>query len=69
VLADRLAWDWVITIVAFFMLIGVALTFAIREAIEQPVVPRTLRQAIVDPFREFVSRRKHSGFCGIRHGA
>jgi MFS transporter, PAT family, beta-lactamase induction signal transducer AmpG len=57
VLADRLAWDWVITIVAFFMLIGVALTLFIREAIEQPVVPRTLREAIVDPFREFVSRR------------
>jgi MFS transporter, PAT family, beta-lactamase induction signal transducer AmpG len=61
VLADHLAWETVITIVALFMLIGIGLTLSIREAIAEPVAPRSLRQAIVDPFREFIARR------GVRH--
>ncbi len=63
VLSDRMDWEWVIAIVALFMLVGVGLTLSIREAIANPVAPRTLRQAIVEPFREFVARR------GIRYAA
>jgi PAT family beta-lactamase induction signal transducer AmpG len=57
VLADRMPWHWVITIVAGFMLIGIAMTLCVREAIAEPQVPQTLRQAIVYPFREFLTRR------------
>ena len=57
VLSDTMTWDWVITIVALFMLVGVGLTFSIKEAIAHPATPRTLRQAIVEPFHEFVTRR------------
>ena len=57
VLSDSMDWGWVITIVALFMLVGVGLTLSIKEAIAQPAAPRTLRQAIVEPFREFVTRR------------
>ena len=57
VLADHLAWDWVIRIVALFMLVGIGLTLTIGEAIARPVAPRSLREAIVEPFREFVTRR------------
>ncbi len=57
VLADRLAWQWVIAIVALFMLVGIGLTLSIREAVAQPVAPRSLRSAIVEPFREFIVRR------------
>ncbi len=57
VLSDSMAWDSVITIVALFMLVGVGLTLSIKEAIAHPAAPRTLRQAIVEPFHEFVTRR------------
>jgi PAT family beta-lactamase induction signal transducer AmpG len=57
VLSDHLDWQWVITIVALFMLVGVGLTLSIPEAVAQPLAPQSLRQAIIEPFREFVSRR------------
>jgi len=57
VLADHMAWEWVMSIVAAFMLVGIGLTLSIGEAIAQPVAPSTLRQAFVEPFREYVGRR------------
>ncbi len=57
VLADRLAWQWVIAIVALFMLVGIGMTLSIREAISRPAAPQSLRDAIVEPFREFIVRR------------
>ena len=36
------------------MLVGIGLTLSIGEAVAHPAAPRTLRQAIVEPFREFV---------------
>jgi len=57
VLSDHLDWQWVITIVALFMLVGVGLTLSIPEAVAKPLAPQSLRQAIIEPFREFVSRR------------
>lgn len=57
VLADHLAWDWVIRIVALFMLVGIGLTLTIGEAIARPVTPHSLRDAVVEPFREFIARR------------
>ena len=63
VLSDRMDWESVIAVVAAFMLVGIGLTLSIREAIEHPVTPRTLRQAIVEPFREFVGRR------GVKYAA
>jgi len=57
VLADRLAWQSVITIVALFMLVGIGLTLSISEVPAKPNAPRSLRQAIVEPFREFIQRR------------
>lgn len=63
VLSDSLSWESVIAIVALFMLVGVGLTLSIGEAIVHPAAPRTLRQAIVEPFHEFVTRR------GFRYAA
>ena len=54
ILADRLPWNEVFMITALFMLPGLAMTLLIKE----PAVgaPRTLRQAIVEPFHEFITR-------------
>ncbi len=56
VLADYLPWQSVFTITALFMLPGLVTTLLISEPrIEHPP-PRTLFDAVVLPFREFVGR-------------
>jgi len=44
-----------------FMGVGLLLTLIIQEAIKNPAPPRTLREAVVEPFREFVQRKGLSG--------
>jgi PAT family beta-lactamase induction signal transducer AmpG len=56
ILADHLPWHTVFVIVALFMGVGLILTLAIQEAISDPIPPRTLREAVVEPFKEFVKR-------------
>lgn len=56
VLADQMGWDLVFVIMAAFMLIGIVMTLVIDEAMDQPVVPSTLRQAVTEPFQEFFGR-------------
>ena len=57
ILADFLPWHIVFAVVAAFMGVGVLLTLVIREAIAEPSPPRTMREAVVEPFREFVQRK------------
>jgi len=57
ILADFLPWHIVFVVVALFMAVGLLLTLFIREAIAEPSPPRTLREAVVEPFREFVQRK------------
>lgn len=56
VLADLLPWNQVFLITALFMLPGVAMTLVVREP-TRAIPPRTLRAAVVDPFREFFARQ------------
>jgi PAT family beta-lactamase induction signal transducer AmpG len=55
ILADHLPWSQVFMITALFMLPGMALAFAATEPVAG--APRTLRQAVVEPFHEFIGRR------------
>ena len=57
ILADFLPWHVVFVVVALFMGVGLVLTLSIQEAIANPSPPRTLREAVVEPFREFVQRK------------
>jgi PAT family beta-lactamase induction signal transducer AmpG len=57
ILADFLPWETVFIVVALFMLAGLGMTLLIQEAIAEPTPPRTLREAVVEPFREFVNRQ------------
>jgi len=57
ILADHLPWHIVFSVVALFMSVGLVMTLAIQEAIKDPIPPRTLREAVVEPFREFVHRK------------
>nr|NMF99706.1 MFS transporter [Aromatoleum toluolicum] len=56
ILADRLPWGEVFIITALFMLPGVAMTLMVNEPAIAKGAPRTLRDAVVEPFREFFGR-------------
>jgi PAT family beta-lactamase induction signal transducer AmpG len=56
ILADRLPWHMVFVIVALFMLVGVVMTLVIDEAIKEPSPPRSLKESVIEPFREFIGR-------------
>ncbi len=56
VLADFLPWNAVFLITALFMLPGLAMTLLVREPEIVQGMPKTLRQAVVEPFHEFIGR-------------
>ncbi len=56
ILADQFSWEVVFAIVGAFMLVGIGLTLAIAE-VSVPAHPTSLRRAIVDPFKEFITRK------------
>ena len=56
ILADRLPWDTVFSITALFMLPGMVMAFSVKEAALAGSVPKTLREAVLEPFREFAGR-------------
>lgn len=56
ILADRMAWDAVFWITAAFMLPGLACTLLIKEPEVYGEPPKTLEQAILLPFKEFLAR-------------
>ncbi|MEO8104055.1 MAG: AmpG family muropeptide MFS transporter [Betaproteobacteria bacterium] len=57
VLADHMSWSGVYLVTALFMLPGIVMTMLVKEPAQSSARPRTLREAIVEPFHEFISRR------------
>lgn len=56
ILADRLPWHMVFIVVALFMIVGIVMTMMIAEAIKDPTPPRSLKESVIEPFREFIGR-------------
>jgi PAT family beta-lactamase induction signal transducer AmpG len=56
ILSDRLPWSSVYVVTALFMLPGIAMTLAVREPLLVKGRPRTLREAVIEPFHEFITR-------------
>ena len=56
VLADHLPWDAVFTITALFMVPGIANTLLVSEPALARPAPRTLAEAVIEPFHEFITR-------------
>jgi PAT family beta-lactamase induction signal transducer AmpG len=56
VLADHLAWRSVFVITALFMLPGIVNTLLVAEPKRSRNAPRTLKEAVVEPFHEFITR-------------
>lgn len=57
ILADHISWQSVFLIVAAFMFIGIILTLIIRETNSTTLQPKTLQQAVVLPFKDFIDRK------------
>ena len=56
ILADHMQWHAVFMVVAAFMLIGMVMVLSIKEPIRDPLAPRTIKEAVIEPFREFLGR-------------
>ncbi|HLX30880.1 MAG TPA: AmpG family muropeptide MFS transporter [Casimicrobiaceae bacterium] len=56
ILADRMPWSAVYLMTALFMLPGIAMTLAVSEPRLVRGRPTNLREAIVEPFHEFIAR-------------
>jgi PAT family beta-lactamase induction signal transducer AmpG len=62
ILSDHLPWNAVYWVTAGFMGVGIVTTLVIREVSDDALAPHTLRDAVIEPFREFFARD------GIRAG-
>ena len=56
ILADFLPWSTVFLITALFMVPGMLMTILVSEPKIIGTPPKTLREAVVEPFREFIQR-------------
>jgi len=56
ILADHLPWAQVFLITALFMLPGLLLALFAAEPLIAKSAPKTLREAVVEPFHEFIHR-------------
>ncbi|PPD57217.1 MAG: AmpG family muropeptide MFS transporter [Methylotenera sp.] len=56
ILADHMAWSSVFLITALFMLPGILMTIFVSEPALKDGRPKTLKAAVIEPFKEFMSR-------------
>ncbi len=56
VLADVMPWSAVFPIVSLFMTVGIVTTLLVAETADEGIAPRTVREAVIEPFVEFFSR-------------
>lgn len=56
ILADHLPWNAVFAITAAFMLPGIVMVFLVAEPSAHGTPPKSLREAVVRPFSEFIAR-------------
>ncbi|QOZ82615.1 MULTISPECIES: AmpG family muropeptide MFS transporter [Chromobacterium] len=65
ILADYIPWDRVFLITALFMIPGVLMTLKVSEPKLAGQAPKTLREAVVEPFHEFITRQGWQGAAWI----
>jgi PAT family beta-lactamase induction signal transducer AmpG len=56
ILAAYMPWNLVIVVISLFMLIGVFQSFWINEIETEVEPPKTMREAVIEPFKEFFQR-------------
>ena len=63
ILADHLPWSSVFLITALFMLPGLLMTLLVSEPALKIGAPKSLRDAVVEPFHEFIHRHGIKSAC------
>jgi PAT family beta-lactamase induction signal transducer AmpG len=63
ILSDMMDWKYVFIIIGLFMLIGVVYSIVISENEDEVSPPKSLAEAVVEPFKEFFQRD------GVMNGA
>ncbi|GIT14649.1 MAG: hypothetical protein CM1200mP36_04050 [Gammaproteobacteria bacterium] len=53
---DLLPWGTVFWLVGLFMCVGMITTFLVPETADERIAPRSVREAVTEPFAEFFSR-------------
>lgn len=63
ILADHLPWNAVFFITAMFMLPGLVMTLLVSEPTLRGTPPKSLQEAVIEPFKEFIRRHgwHHAG--------
>jgi len=56
ILADNVPWAVSFWVTAGFMGVGIVTTLVIKEVSDDKMAPHTLREAVIGPFKEFISR-------------
>ena len=56
ILADHMAWSSVFIITALFMIPGILMTIFVAEPALKDGRPKTLKAAVIEPFKEFIGR-------------
>jgi MFS transporter, PAT family, beta-lactamase induction signal transducer AmpG len=57
VLADFFAWNFVFIVTALFMLPGIIMTLMVSEPKLKIASPKTLKEAVIEPLKEFKNRK------------
>ncbi len=56
ILSDLITWNWVFFITGLFMLPGILTTLLVSEPKEYGPPPLTMKEAVIEPFKEFIHR-------------
>ena len=65
ILADVFSWELVFFITGLFMMPGIILTILIKEPLLKTMPPKTIKEAIIEPFKEFINRKGIKEACLI----
>jgi PAT family beta-lactamase induction signal transducer AmpG len=57
ILSDLIPWNQVFMVTAAFMLVGVLTTLWVPEKSDDSAAPRSVKDAVIEPFREFFGRK------------
>ena len=57
ILADVFSWELVFFITGLFMIPGIVLTILIKEPLLKTMPPKTIKEAVIEPFKEFINRK------------
>jgi len=61
ILADFFDWQYVFLVTGLFMLPGIIMTLLIKEPLLRYGAPKTLKEAVIEPFKEFKNRKGIKG--------